>query len=141
MHRFILFLDFDGVLHPGTSGTFRHAPLLATYLDAYPFVRIVISSNWRFSESVDELKGWFAPSMASRIIGATPILAGGAEGSRQQEIEHWLAEHPTQLWRALDDDATLFSPTCPWLIRTEPKVGLTAQTLAALDTVLKAVSG
>ena len=50
----ILFLDFDGVLHPegedhilNGGADFCFLPRLETLLREFPFVKIVISSSWR----------------------------------------------------------------------------------------------
>ncbi len=133
MHRFILFLDFDGVLHPHTSGTCRHIPLLEDFLRKHPRVQVVISSTWRFQYSLQELKEWFSEDLWDRIIDVTPEAAAGP-GSRQHEIELWLREHPALHWVALDDEAALFRPGCPWLMKTDTRIGLTPQVLAELGT-------
>ena len=135
MYFFILFLDFDGVLHPGTSGTMRFARKLEVFLARFPQVKVVISSNWRMGESLESLRGWFSPSFASRIIDVTPIHPDSA-GSRQAEIEAWLAANPTKAWRALDDDTSLFRPGCPWLIATNKRDGLTDTELELLELAI-----
>lgn len=135
MHPFILFLDFDGVLHPGTTGTMRHVPVLDAFLRDYLAVRLVVSSDWRLSESLEDLRGWFPDGLARRLIDTTPALNPTA-CHRQREIEAWLATHPTQLWRALDDEATLFAHGCPWLVQTERRHGLDERALAQLALVL-----
>ena len=52
----VLMLDIDGVLHPGQSGTLIYLPLLETWLRAHPDVDVVISSNWRETHTLDELR-------------------------------------------------------------------------------------
>ena len=42
-----LFLDFDGVLHRGNSGTLVLLPKLEALLRKHPQIVIVISSTWR----------------------------------------------------------------------------------------------
>lgn len=135
MYSFILFLDFDGVLHPGTSGTMRFAAKLEAFLERFPHVMVVISSNWRMGESLESLRGWFSPAFASRIIDVTPIHPD-SPGSRQAEIEAWLAANPTKAWRALDDDTTLFQPNCTWLIATNKRDGLTNKELDQLASAI-----
>ena len=46
----ILFLDFDGVLHPNSDDSehFSCAPLLWELLRRHPDVRVVLSTGWRF---------------------------------------------------------------------------------------------
>lgn len=113
----ILFLDFDGVLHPecqlsqrGEIPDFCFLPRLETLLRAFPHVRIVISSSWREHKTLDELRGPFSADIAARIIGATALPAPGATSSytrarREREIVAWLEAHGglDQHWVALDD--------------------------------------
>jgi len=135
---FVLFLDFDGVLHPGTSGTMRLINELEQLLAHYPDVVVVISSSWRMSESLDELRAWFSPEFASRIVSVTPVLDQAQPAARQTEIETWLKYNPANHYCALDDEPPLFQPGCPWLIATNPRTGLTKQTLQALSAVFDA---
>lgn len=113
----ILFLDFDGVLHPecqlsqrGEIPDFCLLPRLETLLGAFPHVRIVISSSWREHKTLDELRRPFSADIAARIIGATALPAPGAKSSytparREREIVAWLEAHGglDQPWVALDD--------------------------------------
>ena len=95
--RLILFLGFDGMLHPEGVG----AELEFVYLDnfervmrEYPQVRIVVSSSRRFSESVEELRMHFSTDIRKRIVGVTPRLAESesVRGQRQRECEAWIRE-------------------------------------------------
>lgn len=137
MHSFILFLDFDGVLHPGTSGTARYAPALEAVMLPFPQAQVVVSSNWRMGQTLEELRGWFSDAFAPRLIDVTPVLPNGERASgRQGEIEQWLRANPTLLWRALDGEASLFQEGCPWLIPTDRRTGLDEQALGSLRTTL-----
>lgn len=137
MNLFVLFLDIDGVLHRGTTGTVRHAAALAEVLAKFPEVRIVVSSTWRFQNSLKDLKGWFPPSLAQKMVDVTPVLEHGKH-LRQQEIEAWLSRHPTKHWLALDDEAALFEPGYAKLLLTDPTTGLTRSDLQALEQILTA---
>lgn len=132
VHAFILFIGFDGVLHPRTSGTFRHLPTLEEVLGAYPEIRVVISSTWKHSHELADLRGWFSPGFAHRVIGTTPDLAAGP-GSRQREIEQWPRQNPTAQWLALDDESRLFDSDCVWAHLTELSTGLTSSDFRALE--------
>ena len=69
----ILFLDFDGVLHPSNAtpqGWFCRMPLLEAAVGTQP-VQIIISSSWRFHHSQHELIKHFPPNLRSRIVGKT----------------------------------------------------------------------
>lgn len=74
----ILFLDFDGVMHPefcNESKHFMHRDTFETVMRSAPQVELVISSTWRQKRSLDVLKTLFSHDVASRIIGTTPLYA------------------------------------------------------------------
>jgi len=113
----VLFLDFDGVLHPAggiglEAGASRRRmgrlPLLEALLRESALIRvgIVISSTWRVVQTAAQLRSQFAPDMRERVIGCTPQLAQYAtRHARQEEVEAWLAAHPeVRAWVALDDE-------------------------------------
>lgn len=119
----ILFLDFDGVLHPFlarfSSDAFCHLPRLEKVLREFPAVQIVIASTLRESVPLAFLVQRFSPDIAVRIVGVTPILvihdAGDVAGSRHREILAYLRGSGAD-WLALDDDASLFPPGCAELV-------------------------
>ncbi|TRZ92168.1 MAG: hypothetical protein D4R84_12835 [Rhodocyclaceae bacterium] len=125
----ILFLDFDGVLHPVHSDPGRHLcclPLLDATLGSLPPVDIVISSTWQEAYSIKTLAGRFAPAIASRIIGGTLM----ADPDREEETRYaqirrflkwknWAARH----WVALDDAEHEFPQGCAQLVRCDPAKG------------------
>ena len=83
MHeRILLFLDFDGVLHPQYEGqqqvpdevAFCHLPRFEELLRDFPEVDVVISSAWRKQITLDELKNYFSEDIRTRIVGATPVV-------------------------------------------------------------------
>ena len=124
----LLFLDFDGVLHPDGIGLFSNLGLFEQYLLAMPGVDIVISSTWRETESLDELRAYFAPALRDRIIGVTPTLEDGYDpGGRQREIQAFLdaagLDHHNATWVALDDTALFFEDGYPHLILTDASKG------------------
>ena len=130
----ILFLDIDGVLHPGSgedSGLMCRAEDLADAI-AGQEVRIVISSSWRFHMELEEIAGMLPKPIAKRVIGAT----GGAyigQWPRYNEIRNWLAVNdPFVDWRALDDARLEFPKPCPPLIACDPRTGLGDTQLRAL---------
>lgn len=131
---YILFLDFDGVLHRGTSGTFRKVPLLDKFLAAHPHVGVVLSTNWRMSEDLASLKDYFTDlGTARRIFDVIPDLPAVRHGSRQREIELWLRLHQfTGRFTALDDSPDLFDPCWEHLLLTDAREGLTEEDMVAL---------
>lgn len=88
--RKIIFLDFDGVLHPDGVGLFSRLPLLESFLSRMPEAEIVVSSTWREDHTLDELRQFFSPELRQRISGVTPSLDDGYElGGRQKEIQSY----------------------------------------------------
>jgi len=122
----LLFLDFDGVLHPALDGrepNFCRLPLLEPVLRAAPSVSIVISSTWREALTLDELREPFSAGIACRIA-VTPLLEGAL---RHGEIMRYLKLHATHAteWVALDDAVVEFPRGCPYLLLCDPRTGLT----------------
>jgi len=114
----VLFLDFDGVLHPSdapSGAMFCHLPAFEVVLRDHPSWDIVLSTDWRITQLLDDLKAPFSPDIAARIIGVTPDLSlpFDAAGARQREIEHWMAmNRPGAHWLAIDDRIEGFSEHC-----------------------------
>lgn len=104
----VLMLDFDGVLHPAQSGTLLYAPLLEAWLRMHPTVDVVISSNWRDTHTLDELRNRFAPDLQARIIGTTP---SATTGYREDEILELVHKYRITRWAALDDRPDEFPKT------------------------------
>lgn len=120
----ILFLDFDGVLHPvfpradlpdAENQLLSYLPRLEAVLRDFPAVRIVVASDWRRRHSLQELQGFFAEDLRGRLVSTTPILPRTEEtwtGHRQQEALTWLTENNLvgASWAALDDDPENWHP-------------------------------
>ena len=68
-----IFLDFDGVLHRGNSGTLVLLPKLEALLRKHPQIVIVISSTWR-NGGLPYLKRLFSKDIAERVVGVTPEI-------------------------------------------------------------------
>jgi hypothetical protein len=113
----ILFLDFDGVLHPDgfrypvvDFRYFNRLPKLEGLLRIYPHVRIVISSLWRLRMELPQLREIFSPDIRDRLIGTTPLPLRFDDAIyildfREREIVRWLEGNGgiDQPWVALDD--------------------------------------
>lgn len=140
-----LFLDFDGVLHPQDRCDFGRAPVLLGWLEARD-ARVVFTTNWRASHTVEELLAYFgadAARWAARVDGCTPEL-DERKGCRQREIQAWLAHRGADApvyYVALDDNAWLFEEDCAWLVLTNPDRGVDADVLRDLDTCLQLLGG
>jgi len=131
----ILFLDFDGVLHPepcfDQTKLFCFLPRLESVLRDYPQIKIVISSTWRDSRSLQELKNLFSEDIAQRVIGVTPCWRDFPElfeingYQRHTEILIWIrySDEPWVKWIAIDDKAYLYKPFLKNLVRTQSLIG------------------
>lgn len=140
----ILFLDFDGVLHPSVCADrtqlLCRRPMLEDTLRHVRHVEIVISSTWRSGRSLSELRALFSDDIALRIVGVTPdwrtLQDEKSFGTyvRQAEIEAWLRQNRSawSQWVAVDDQPHLYKPFLKNLLLTDPKVGLSEETCAAL---------
>jgi len=126
----LLFLDVDGVLHPVetdysfSSRFFSRLPLLEELLREFRSVEVVISSDWRLAESIEQLQRYFSEDIRHRIIGATPQINPEAvvDYRRQLEIQAWLdgnGRHDAE-WVALDDWPQSFETGFARLVLTDP---------------------
>lgn len=114
----LLFLDFDGVLHPQYDGQptpadelFCHARRFEVVLRDFPTVEIVISSMWRYHFTLIQLRSHFADDIQSRIIDTTLLYDGNPlRAQREQEILDWLAitGREGEPWVAIDDASSQF---------------------------------
>jgi len=126
----LLFLDVDGVLHPVgadysfSSRFFSHLPRLEALLREFDSVDVVISSDWRRAESIEQLQRYFSADIQHRIIGATPQIdpSVGVSNRRQLEIQAWLDGNGRSdaEWVALDDWASNFEVGFARLVLTDP---------------------
>jgi hypothetical protein len=126
----LLFLDIDGVLHPVggdysfSSRFFSHLPPLEELLREFTSVDVVISSDWRLAESIEQLQRYFSADIQHRIIGATPQIDPSVISSnrRQLEIQAWLDGNGRSdaEWVALDDWPSSFEPGFARLVLTNP---------------------
>ena len=151
----ILFLDFDGVLHPVGSTPaqcFTCLPLLEEFLRIEaPSWQVVISSSWREYCSSQQLLQIFSPDLHARIIGSTPAegdrslhATWGAQASlypREIQIRHFLAQRGLsgEDWVALDDMKWWFreAEANNHLVICNPETGLLASDLDQLRIRLR----
>lgn len=127
----ILFLDFDGVLHPWCSPRseyFCYLPRLEAVLRDYSEVEIVICSDWRLSFSLSQQRRHFSDDMAKRVVGQTPCLDDGSlnqDGLRRREALAYLERSgsPNRSWCVLDDRMDLWDPMEPRIIHCQDQFG------------------
>jgi hypothetical protein len=145
----ILFLDYDGVLHPDPcldeKRLFENAQRLAKVLAPFPEVGIVLSTSWRNVRPDHELLDPLPEPLRQRILGRTPKFSqctGAAARTpyqRHAECEQWLHDQQMQgcLWWALDDRADWFSPYCENLLECDPRYGFDERMSARLASTLE----
>ena len=99
-----LFMDFDGVLTKVIAGNdkpvvlFEWLPFLAKLLVAWPDVRIVVHSTWRYDHTDEELRALLGP-LAGRFIGTVP------RGPRAEAIRWFLHSNPAITHYLVVDDS------------------------------------
>ena len=145
MTRTILFLDFDGVLHPSgvqaSNEPFTRLPLLEAMLrePRCAALEMLVSSTWREAYSQPRLRSVFAPDMRERVVDITPTLDDyDGPHARYLEIRAWLALHPeVERHAALDDMVSGFP--LEWhrhVVFTNGASGLCESDLLALRAML-----
>ncbi len=141
----LVFLDFDGVMHPAGCDTSRYFCNLAEFEEVmreHPDVGIVIASTWRHAYPLTELKRNFSPDIGARIVGKTPMLEEeGDEHARYEEIREFM-RHPQLAgaqWIAVDDSDVEFPPGCANLVLCDSDHGFDADAAKALRELLVAV--
>jgi hypothetical protein len=140
--RKLIFLDFDGVLHPNFSlgrDNFSQAGYLLDALDGFAGeVEIIISSSWRFHWPEDVLLQKLPKPLAAFVAGVTPMVEPGRH-QRYREIHAFLSSRPGQHdWRALDDAINEFPKGCAELIECDGRKGLDDFSAARLRSWLNA---
>jgi HAD domain in Swiss Army Knife RNA repair proteins len=141
MDATLLFLDFDGVLHPAPPhnrdvGVFSRLERFEATLRDYPSLRIVLTSSWREQFNIDTMRGFFSHDISERIIGVTPIL----QLIRQREIKQYMIDNNfSASWIALDDAADEFEPGLSNLVLCDPQKGFDDRAEAELRTKLMGV--
>jgi len=130
----LLFLDFDGVLHPTSAQPeefFSRAWLLEDAL-AGAACGIVISSSWRHHHSFPDVVDRLPRTLQPLVIGSTGEPHVGA-WPRYNEILRFLGADVSNVdWRALDDSWLEFPSGCAHLIACDPNVGVDTLQLTEL---------
>jgi len=160
----LLFLDFDGVLHPdavyltsrgvelrAAGELFMWAPLLVEALAPHQDLRIVLSTSWARNLGFHRARSVLPAELQPRVIGATWHSAMGKgwpdfipwdAQTRHEQIQAYLSRLSTPArWIAIDDDDRGWADADrDRLILTEPNQGLSnPETLAELTRKLEAL--
>lgn len=125
----ILFLDFDGVLHPDAAflvngrptlkaegALMMWAPLLEDALAGFPEVQIVLSTSWARELSYSRARGWLPQALRARVTGSTwhsamsfkrdgfrSLATWWDEATRYQQIKRYATGARLAHWVAIDD--------------------------------------
>ena len=109
----ILFLDFDGVLHPMSMylekvDLLMWAPLLIEALEPHPHVEIVLSTSWVRSRGVTRTLEYLPEDLRKRVVGATfdPALFRTCRydaATRFEQIAQYAERANLSRWIAIDD--------------------------------------
>lgn len=140
----VLFLDFDGVLHPEPATAeilFCSLPILYAVLVARPAARVVVTSDWRLKHSAEQLSEMLfrgRPEFRDRFAGVTPIFPEYRfeYRGREREIEAWLQINGMTEWIAIDDVAGNFTHGSRRVFLTDYRTGLVSQDI---DRLLKRI--
>lgn len=138
----IIFLDFDGVMHPvgacvwdadnqtmRANDAFRWWPQLERALEASPdVVYLVVHSTWRLMwETDEELLAMLPVSMRPYVLGCTDRQYA----SRARSIEAYVEQHGITNFVVLDDEPQAFAPGYTRLIPCDGQQGLSQRTVLA----------
>jgi len=121
----IIFLDFDGVLHPNAvfmppkkplelrapGELFMHANVLIEALAPYPQAKIILSTSWVRMLGYERTLKKMPPALAARVTGATwhKSMKDGNDdffhsvSSRYHQVMLHVNKHNVQHWIAIDD--------------------------------------
>lgn len=134
----VLFIDFDGVLHPTVAiadlpfttkpstvaderGLMRWVPIVAELLAAHQDVRIVVHSAWRWLVDEPEIRELLAP-LAPWYAGTTePEIRG-----RHESILHQVHRDRIDDYLVLDDAIDEFPAGWTPLVVCDPSAGVSA---------------
>lgn len=151
----ILFLDFDGVLHPDEAyfyrgkgvvlradghNLFEYSELLADALKGHQDVRIVLSTSWVWALSFNEAKARLPEELQCRVKGSTWHSSQNRYEwqtlTRYQQILQYVNRHKLTDWLAIDNDAEGWpGHKRHHLIQTDDWGGL-GGTVGALDALI-----
>lgn len=128
--KFLVFLDFDGVLHPLHSA--EHELFKPEAIESVNRIldeleaSVVLSTAWRMDYGIEKFNAWFK----HRIIDSTPVheLNLQQKNPRFHEILAFIKSHEwlNVPWIAIDDKRAHFPIDSPAYI-TDPKVGITVK--------------
>jgi hypothetical protein len=132
--RPIVFLDFDGVLHPANYlnfNTINGELVLANDArfcwaeDLWKLIRkfnchLVIHSSWRNSYTLDQLRDQLPTELGKRVVAVT------AGDNRHQSILGYVEKSGVESYIILDDAADEFPSECLELLLCKDNMGISS---------------
>jgi hypothetical protein len=140
----ILYLDYDGVLHPESvyqkhgkapyvhnapgHRLFEHAPALVELLQPYPDVKIVLSTTWSRLRGMSRAAKSLPLALRSRVVGATYHSQMDAwwfsQLPRGKQVLLDVCRRRPSSWLALDDDRDGWGAFNDHVVWTDPMDGI-----------------
>lgn len=154
----VLYLDFDGVLHPDAvynnqgrfelravgHELFEAAQILEQLLAPYPVLQLVLSTSWVRILGLEAARAQLSNGLAARVVGATWEPEYDQFEwlfmPRHEQIAQHLASHQIRHWVAIDDDHHEWPAyMASNLVRVSSELGLQEETaqIALSDTLAK----
>lgn len=158
----VLYLDFDGVLHPDSvynhqgefqlratgHHLFESAPILDHLLSPVPAVRLVLSTSWVRILGFEVARAQLPDALAIRVVGSTWNPAFNQfewlHMPRHEQIARHLAAFKIQHWVAIDDDHHEWpAEMASHLVRVSSELGLQGETaqVSLSDALAKFLDG
>ena len=151
----IVYLDYDGVLHhenllwnrkrgpylvaPPGHTVFQHSHILSKALEAYPEIKIVLSTTWVRKHGFHRTVKRLPIDIRERVIGSTwhssnkPIEDEWKKSPRGMQVWGDVVRRKPSAWIAIDDDY-LHWPK--WaienLVETDPVLGISKPDVEAV---------
>ena len=145
MNPIVLFVDFDGVLHPlgeeafdghfnliKNENLFCWRSILEDLLEPHPSIRIVVSSDWRRLCGDEALRQVLGRDLGHRFVGVVEMY----NSSRATEILADASRRKLDYWLAIDDHPSVFDA---WKMGDERFVACSSSTGLSAPTVQQEV--
>lgn len=148
-HHPVLFLDYDGVLHPDAVyqeggrivlradgiRLFEWAGILEDLVAPYGTLQVVLSTSWVRVLGFDVAYSHLSEHIQRRVVGATWFQTAPRRWntlSRYEQIQHTVERHRYSRWLAIDDDGVGWGDEHrPNFVQTDPLLGLGAASAQA----------
>lgn len=140
----ILFLGYDGVLHPRSGPhDLRHAPALAECLAFHPDVRLVLATRWADTVGLAQARAMLPAPLAERVDDSLFAALGYRyrQLTRPEQIAAYLTSGRgdwIEDWLVLDATPGVFTNEAR-VVRCHPDTGATVREWARLTSLVSAI--